>query len=212
MVDEFEYHRVDKQRKSRVSIRLLQAITGGVEGAVSKVSTTLHNDSAKRTVGTMITKEICVLSNLPETRYSEIKKKYSYLKKRGLPVVPTFRINREQDTLLMSDVTESGKFILIDKHFPISNLDKVVLNIEELRIQIRKIAIKAFNDGNGVVLGSDSYSLVYDPATKIARVVLLDIGRGSYVVGNYRARGRSHSISEELASQNAEHAIHYYFT
>jgi hypothetical protein len=212
MVDEFEYHRIDKPRKSRVSIRLLKAITGGVEGAVSKVSTTLHNDSANRTVGTMITKEICVLSNLPETRYLELKKKYSYLKKRGLPVVPTFRINREQDTLLMSDVTESGKFILIDKHFPLSKFNKKIVNIRELHAQIRIIAIKAFNDGNGVVLGSDSYSIVFDPTTNTARVILLDIGRGTYIVSSYRARGRSHSISEELASQNAEHAIHYYFT
>ena len=49
---------------------------------------------------------------------------------------------------------------------------------------MRTMAIQAFGDGNGVVLGSDSYSLVYDPATKLAKIIL-----------------------EELVCQNANHAI-----
>ena len=212
MAKESEYQRIDKPRKSKLSTRLIASITGGVEGAVSKVIATLHTDATMRTVGTMVTKELEVLSELQETNHTEIKKKYSYLKKKGLPVVPTLRINSEHDTLLMTDVTLSGKLILIDKHFPLSKSVRKIANLNEIHTRIRAMAIHAFNDGNGVVLGSDSYSLVFDPETKLAKVVLIDIGRGTYIVGNFKAKGRTHSISDELVSRNAEHAIKNYFS
>lgn len=212
MTGDSEYQRIDQPRKSRLAIRLRTIISGGTEGTVSRVDVTLHTDASRRSVGTMITKELEVLSDLPETSFLEIKKKYSFLKKRGFPVVPTLRTNTGLDRILMTDLTLSGKLILIDKHSPLSKLNMPVSNLKELHAQLRGMALRAFNEGNGVVLGSDSYSLVYDPAAKIAKIALVDIGRGTYIVGNYKAKGRNHAISEELVSRNAEHAIKYYFS
>ena len=112
----------------------------------------------------------------------------------------------------MTDVTQGGRLILIDKHTPLSKQNIEILNLELIHSQLRAMALSSFNEGNGVVLGSDSFALVYDPYNKIAEIILVDIGRGTYIVGNYKAKGRKHDISENLVKRLAEHAIKTHFS
>lgn len=45
---------------------------------------------------------------------------------------------------------------------------------------MKSVAEAAFSQGNGVILGKDAYAIVVDPASGIGKVVLLDLGIGSY--------------------------------
>jgi len=99
------------------------------------------------------------------------------LKESGFPVPPTVREIVGKNELLITDLTEGGKHIVfsvneiqdnaVDIPFRISNLSQV-------EDEILRLGKKA--DEKGFVILEDAYFIVVDKQTKLARVVLGDLG------------------------------------
>lgn len=83
----------------------------------------------------------------------------------------------------MSDITQEGKYVIIDKHTPLQKSSVSINNGEALKEQLRKVAVRAFDKGNGVLLHRDAYSVVVDQEG-IGQICLLDLGIGSYRVNH----------------------------
>lgn len=211
-----EFYKPEKEEsKSRLRYILQKIFSGGVEGEVRQVEAYISNSRGERYVGSMVVKILEHDPGAPETSMQAIKSKYLWLKRKGFPVLRTFRLSSSSNELLMTDVTHRGRFIIVDKHFTLQSLHSLghqIVNLQELHSQIRSIAIESFSFGNGVFLGSDCFALVFNPQTSKAQLVLLDLGKGTFKIGNYRAKGRKHDITEELAQSVAEHAIKTYFS
>ncbi len=97
---------------------------------------------------------------------------YRRLKKNGLPVVPTLRIDREARKILMTDVTENGRKKVIDVHNP--EYPPGFVNAEELKRTVFDLNNRAFE--NGVLLNETACAIVVDPKDNIGKIMILDLG------------------------------------
>lgn len=209
------YKPENESKRSGLKYFFKKFFSGGVEGEVRQVDAYISSVQGERYAGSMVIKVLEYDNGAPETSLKEIKKKYVWLKRKGFPVLRTFRISSSSNECIMTDITRKGRFIVIDKHFTLQNLYSLghqIRNLEELHLQIREVALESFSFGNGVFLGSDCFALVFNPKTSRAQLVLLDLGKGTFKVGNYRARGRKHDITEESVQSVVEHAIKNYFS
>lgn len=208
----FEKIGSNEGKQTQIKEQASEVLSGGIEGEVRRSKIEVVIGSAQRRAPDMVIKQIEVLDALPETTPKEIKKKYNWLRKHRFPVVPTFRVDAMSNEYLMTDATAGGRLILVDKHSPLKKNNIEIKNLAELHAELAQTAERAFNQGNGVLLGSDSYSLVVDPQTGLGRILLLDITRGTYMVHDNRARGRKEDIELSYAQRLVNHAIKYYFS
>ena len=114
----------------------------------------------------------------------KVMDKYHWLKGRGLPVVPTLRYDKKNNTLLMTELSEGGKKILVDRHHPLSNYGiktRQIKNWGELKRQVGEIAAAAYDRGKGMELSSDNYMLILDKTTRgyVGNICLVDIVYGA---------------------------------
>ena len=74
-----------------------------------------------RPVGKMFVKESKEImrkaSMYFEARPEQILEKYKRLKRLGLPVVPTMRISEDGSKIMMTDISNEGKKIIVDSHY-----------------------------------------------------------------------------------------------
>ena len=105
-----------------------------------------------------------------------VLERYTKLKELGLPVPPTLRMSEDNKFILMTDMTDNGRFEIYDRTN--CGLDASVSNWDEIIKEVDRIETIAIS--NGVVLAGDADALVVDKQTRQAKVVLLDIGSGVY--------------------------------
>lgn len=137
----------------------------------------------RRRVGRMFVKvlnaDFVYADFFPEYGEIPMLEKYEWLKKRGFPVVPTLRINRETSEVLMTDVTDNGRNVLIDKQNTLLKSGIRLSNVEALKNEAVKVSERAFKEG--LLLNIDAFSVVVTP-DGIGRLMLIDIGTRTYFV------------------------------
>ncbi len=165
---------------SGILVKDLSQPIGNAEGKISHADISVSFNDNIRRVGSMIVKEISP-SMLGYTNYAtawpqEVMGKYRWLKGNKLPVVPTLRIDFENNRILMTDMTDNGNKIIIDRHSPI---DTSIENMDALKEELPNIAERAFADGNGVYLNFDAYAIIVNN-NGIGEICILDLGLGAY--------------------------------
>ena len=118
-----------------------------------------------------------------ESNVDEVLIKYLALKKAGLPVVPFLRCDKENNFILMPDMTDNGRLEIFDKHLP-RPYDFEIKNIKSIKEEALQVANLAFD--KNIFLGQDAYAIIADEQTHMGKLCLLDIGRNTqFVNGNY---------------------------
>jgi hypothetical protein len=131
----------------------------------------------------MFFKKLELSPGFPEVSVEEIMAKHKYLKKLSLPVVPTLRFDKDEQTLIMTDMSCGGTKTIVDRHQPLFSNERLrIENLEQIKSTIRTIPKIAYAYGNGVYLNRDAYAVVVDHG--IGDVCLLDIGILSYNLRN----------------------------
>lgn len=131
----------------------------------------------------------------PEYGGIPMLEKYLWLKDRGFPVVPTLMIGRDTEEVLMTDVTEGGKNIFIDKQKTLVKAGVKLVNLEELKEEAVRVSERAFNEG--LLLNIDAFSVVVSP-DGVGKLMLVDIGTRTYFVTEKMK-------SENGSYENGEH-------
>lgn len=160
--------------------------SNGTEGDKYYSIVELIRDGRTRRVGRMFLKILnadeAYRNFFPEYGIGQYLKKYQWLKKRGFPVVPTFRVNEESEEILMTDVTQNGEKIIIDSGNTLKDTGLTIQNLEELKKQVAKLSTRAFFEGEGLFLHSDAFSILVDKEG-FGELMLLDFGTNSYFLG-----------------------------
>jgi hypothetical protein len=133
-----------------------------------------------------------------ESDIDQVLKKYLSLKKIGLPVVPFLRCDRQNNFILMSDMTNNGMSEVIDKHYP-RPYNFEITNIESIKKEVFEISNLAFD--KNIFLYQDAYAVVVDNQTHIGKTCLIDIGRNTEFIRE--------SYSREEANQQVEMFIDF---
>lgn len=115
----------------------------------------------------------------PEYGSIPMLEKYIWLKERGFPVVPTLMIGWDKEEVLMTDVTEGGKNIIIDKQNTLAKAGIKIVNLEKLKEEVIEVSERAFREG--ILLNIDAFSVVVSP-DGLGRLMLIDIGTRTYFV------------------------------
>lgn len=181
--------------------RLLGASFFGVEGNKLTAEVSVVGQKS-RLVGGMFIKYLDAQSADPinwnfEGSGEEILAKYTWLKRRGFPVVPTLRWDAKHKRLLMTDMTVGGHTI-VDKHHRMYLRRISITNQAQLEADILRIARTAYADGNGVFLSSDAYAVVVDQSG-LGRVFLLDLGLCSFRLAGGKIVGNQTELTLESA-------------
>ena len=113
-----------------------------------------------------------------------VMSKYERLKKKKLPVVNTLRFDQKNNNYLMTDVSKNGQNEIIDIHNVLKEAKIKPINVEEIKSEIKRLAIQAFDSGNGVLLSHDCYAIIVDEKG-IGKVMLLDLGAGTFLLENH---------------------------
>ncbi len=153
------------------------------EGEKTKIDASISKNGRTRELGTMFAKETKVHPKLPETQPQHVLAKHRRLKELGIPTIPTLRYDPAINKYLMTDMTQDGKNKIIDQHNPLNRSGIIIKNLDEVKKEIREVAIKAYNSGNGLFLNSDAYSVVVDE-NGFGKVCVLDLGAGAYELKN----------------------------
>ncbi|OGK39310.1 hypothetical protein A3F34_01850 [Candidatus Roizmanbacteria bacterium RIFCSPHIGHO2_12_FULL_44_10] len=198
---EGDLHHPLYDRFSHVVVDDLNLVEAGSEGEKGMVSVAVQRNGRFRPVGMMFIKDLTLSwynNKSTESTIEDYLEKYRGLKRLGLPVVPTFRFDDQRNLILMTDVTEGGKFRLLNAHCS-SEFTREFKphNFDEVRKQIFDISYRALdlNGSSGVMLGFDAYSILVD-STGIGRPLLLDIGAYSWL---FNAQGYSHKWWHDLS-------------
>lgn len=196
-----------KPRIARITGRVTNSYKKGVEGAKYLVSVKLHLGKKSKEAGSMFLKTLGN-TDVPWDSYSpeDTIEKYYWLKKHGLPVPPTMRLDQKLGQFIMTDLTQGGKYHIIDKHRgPIKGSIK---NSEDVENQIREIARQAYANGNGVYLDYDAYTIVIDDLG-IGKAFVVDIGLCSHrIFAGSSKKGNKVTLSS--AQNQAEWFINDY--
>jgi hypothetical protein len=189
------------ERSARLKVTAKEEVSGGDEGNKYKAEVWYGH----KRVGDMFVKELRKqdLLTFQEARWGHMHDKYWWLRRNGFPVPKTFRYDKQNERLLVSDITENGKYTIVDTHTPLAERGIKLGNRDKVESQVRKIALGAYGEGNGVFLYHDAYTVLVDK-NGMGKVCLSDFGRQSYeleknsiVPGNYNKR-------EEIALQEAD--------
>ncbi len=170
---------------TRVTIGKLRCMnTTNMESVIKESSISIRFGDKNRNYKNMILKIPHYFEGeekeFPEAIPENVLKKYKKLKENGFPVVPTFRYDPENKYFLMTDLTENGKNIIIDKHEPLKNTNINIENIDQIKKEILQTAEKAWN--NEIFLSYDAYAVVVNKETRIGKLYILDIGQMSYEI------------------------------
>lgn len=173
---------IHPSHKTSAVITPLKIVGGVGEGLVWSVGTIICSESHIRKVNGLIIKRInpSIIGDYPEASVESVLEKYLWLKSYGLPVVPTLRVNRDSQQILMTDMTNGGRNEIIDKHNPLAISRIPILNLGELKEELVGVAERAYNSGDGVILDRDAFAVIVDRTKNIGKVCLLDLGLGSY--------------------------------
>ncbi len=126
----------------------------------------------------------------------EVMKRHSELKKLGLPVPNTLRISEDRRHILMTDMTQDGKFEIIDRHNTYSGTE--IKNKKEMKDKVKEYA--ALAEANGLVFSPDAFAILVDKMTGYGQVAILDIGSGVYSQEKLNEMGKEKTdISKEAA-------------
>lgn len=196
-----EFLKEPEKQGSLVRISLGKAVSAGVEGPKHFVETSVINPRnliKERKAGQFFSKTL-KWGDLP---IEGILEKYNWLKGKGLPVVPTLRYNKKDNTLLMTDMSRGGEIILVDRHHPLKMFGigaEQIANWEALKVDVEKIAAVAYDNGNGMELDDDNYMIALDKtdADYQGDVHLVDIGYGANFLKDIAPRRRSGATLEE---------------
>lgn len=190
------------------------------EGRKSFVEVSVSKGGRTRRAGRMFLKELILPEQrvgLPEqTDAKSVMEKYRRLVRifqravrdstfDYVPLPKTLRVSGNM--VLMSDVTEGGKKIIIDNKKDMEEAGVDIVNIDEVKDEIRKIADIAF-DG-GVFLGLDSFSVVVDRETNEGKISLEDFGTGMYLLGDEHDVPSSHYYDRKISRRAAGRFIQY---
>lgn len=183
-------------RSTRISGITSEIIVSGQEAInqKTKILSVGSYDSSRHNVSAVIRK---MRNNYPsrqhESYYEQVIEKYQRLKQHGLPVLPTFRFDITSNSYLLTDLTHDGS-IVIDKHTdPYISNRYSIQNASDLSHQLQNIAIQAFDDGNGVLLGYDAYLMTVK--NNRGTIHLVDIFTGSYLLENSSAKELMYPLS-----------------
>ncbi|MBI2310318.1 hypothetical protein HYU90_00620 [Candidatus Collierbacteria bacterium] len=165
----------------RVRVILGKDVESGVEGKKAFGEVIVVGDTKERRGGQLFVKYAI---HPHDSLVSDVMKKYYWLKKKGLPVVPTLRFDDKTNSLLMTDLTDGGKNIIVDSHHSLSEYGikaEQISNLIEIQETLRQIAEQAYDDGEGMKLDDDNYSVVLekDGFGFKGKVFLVDLGYGA---------------------------------
>jgi len=192
-------------RTSVVRLKTIRTENLGAEGRKFRVLATLLVRGKERQIGQMFVKELNLeVFKDPDSVVRETLEKYLWLKKHKLPVVPTLRYDPENHRFLMTDVSEGGKYVIIDKHNPLAKARIKIKNLEEVKRRLLSTSKKAFAKGEGVFLTADSFAVVVDQTTGKGRVLILDLVKRSYKISG----GRSPQLGYTFAPSQAKAGAH----
>lgn len=184
----------------------------GLEGPIHKVLVQLRRGNRVRPVGEMYVKGIIMPDKTKQTDGHSIYRKWRWLKDHNQPVLTTIRVNEEGDAVLMSDATEGGKYVIIDKHTdPTVRANTKINNLEEVKSQVRMVARECYAGGNGIFLDKESYAVQVDEHGQ-AHVMLIDLGALAYQLSEGRAISEGSLFRLSEAQHEAEQFIEEYLT
>lgn len=172
-----EYQKTNKDNLfTKAAVSVSSQVSKGTEGDKFLADVRVLADVSGEHTRSFFIKRPNELPDCPETTHAAILEKYKWLKSNGFPVPPTYRYDEARKEFVITDMNRLGE--IYDKANP---LKKEINNLDEIITEIKKLAKLSFNDGNGVYLGLDAYSVVVDGENN-GHVWLLDLGRGSYRV------------------------------
>lgn len=184
--------RVGGTSKSKVRITTDTVVRGGREGPKYLGEAVVTGQGGKeRKFGRLFAKTI----DISDIDIEKVMAKYHWLKERGLPILPTFRFNKETNTLIATDLSRGGKRILVDRHHLLGGhgiSPSQIQNLDELGRNIEDIASKAYDGGEGMELNDDNYMLVLDKTATgyQGELYLVDIGYGANFLNDLGTRDR----------------------
>lgn len=181
----------------------------GIEGYdYSFVDVKLSKNDKEKTIR-MFSKSIDTKMANEEDRCSpdEVLRRYDKLKEAGLPVPPTLRISEDGKHILMTDLTQNGKYEIIDRHNTYSDIQ--IRNPEQVRNEIANAAVSAKNAG--FIFSPDAFAVLVDKQTGIGNLAILDIGSGIYSEKKIKLMHKEHyedlsedEFKEQLALESAD--------
>lgn len=158
-------------RRSLVTVRPISTVKAGNEARKSFVEATVHSQSGREKTLELFLK---TYNRLDPRSAGEVMATHTKLKQLDLPVVDTLRISEDGQNLLMSEITEGGKFEILDIHN--TNPVTKVRNREQLKEELEKVRETARS--NGLIFTPDAYAIAVDKVTGIGKLLLVDLGTG----------------------------------
>lgn len=115
-------------------------------------------------------------STHPETQWPAVQAKYQWLQLHGFPVPPELYYDMVHQLYLITPMQPENA-VIIDTHNPLLSSGITIDNYDQVIQQLRDMAMGAYNDGSGVMLGTDAYAVrIVDGKGEI---ILCDIFRGT---------------------------------
>lgn len=141
-----------------------------------------------------------------EGKGESILQKHAWLLRNNFPIIPELYYLQQKEWLIVPDVTDGGRIVIIDKHnlLPTSGLH--MENIDEITEGIRTTAINTHNNGEGMYLGLDAYAVRVDKMSGIGILALLDIGTNSHLLNG----SKSIFSGETLPIKQAQWVSNYF--
>lgn len=185
----------DNDKAIKVKATLGQRMNVGGEGNKSFAKTRVSTpDGNERYAGKYFMKLLDSELVHAEISPRNIVRKYQWLKKRGYPVVSTLRYDSTSNSLIMTDLTEGGKKLFVDRHYCLPHYNLSVRQIENwgsVKTELKNLAINIFNDG--MALDDDNYALILEKSGKKykAKIFLVDLGYGAYILSEQAPKFRT---------------------
>lgn len=199
--------RNDKDRATRVRLSKFRRNKNGEEAETGKVVTKVNRGNKSKTLEGLIVKsyqeKVKEGRQYPESEVGMQQQKWRRLKDLGIPVVNTFRIDKEKQIILMTDVTENGSKHYFNADKPISKKFRKIVNKDDIIQQVKEIAVRSYNNGSGLYLEVDAYALVIDEDGQ-ATVMIVDVGQGSVLLKDGKEENTETPYSLEESQGAAE--------
>lgn len=171
----------------------------GDEGVKSIRNLRIVDSSAEKTAGGFFVKKVKTPFKYHEINPVVQQQKWDRLRHLNLPVVNTFRIDPEENVIVMTDVSHNGECQIYDRSRIVKNAERgKIKNLDVLKQEAREVAEKAYDHGNGVFLSLDAYSVVVDK-NGTGKLMLLDLGQGSRLLNNGLTEDNKTSFSQQEA-------------
>lgn len=140
----------------------------------------------KQIPGIYIVKQLSLelSKQFPETAIDQMQKKYDFLEDLGCPVIPmVFDVVHRRVFIQDPSVYERCIYLHTRVIEQCKGIDcDQILKLYE---QMIKIALLAYDNGNGVFLNSCAYTIVVSKFPRILSVILINIGQGSFFIPDH---------------------------